>query len=450
MKIVPAATVHFMCILIVPAFVLVSDPSDGYCSADDPASCSDIEKSFSTEAGIEDVHQTQASTKPSQDIRVENSVSGAKPETTTQKSRKNREKYYKLIQEALEAYIPCTVQLGTEEKTCFKDVVHSDLLPYRTRSTHGITKAMIDQASQRGVLYQIINHYLYRQKACSFPSRCSGIEHFLLKLVHILPDMELVINVHDYPQVSIHEPNPYPVFSFSKTPKYQDILCPAWTFWEGGPAIASYPRGLGRWDEMRERLSESSEKYQWENKKSVGFFRGSRTSGERDPLVLLSRRWPDLVDAKYTKNQAWKSENDTLGDEPASEVKLEDHCEYKYLYNFRGVAASFRFKHLFLCNSLVFHVGQDWVEFFYSALKPWVHFVPVKNDISDVEELLEFAKDNDGLVRQIADRGKEFVFRHLRMADVELYWKHLLLDYSSLLKYSVSKRDNVVTITSSN
>lgn len=33
-----------------------------------------------------------------------------------------------------------------------------------------------------------------------------------------------------------------------------------------------------------------------------------RTSPERDPLILLSREDPDLVDAEYTKNQAWKSE----------------------------------------------------------------------------------------------------------------------------------------------
>ena len=33
-----------------------------------------------------------------------------------------------------------------------------------------------------------------------------------------------------------------------------------------------------------------------------------RTSSARDPLILLSRRKPDLVDAAYTKNQAWKSD----------------------------------------------------------------------------------------------------------------------------------------------
>lgn len=34
----------------------------------------------------------------------------------------------------------------------------------------------------------------------------------------------------------------------------------------------------------------------------------ARTSPERDPLILLSREDPELVDAEYTKNQAWKSE----------------------------------------------------------------------------------------------------------------------------------------------
>jgi protein glucosyltransferase len=120
--------------------------------------------------------------------------------------------------------------------------------------------------------------------------------------------------------------------------------------------------------------------------------------------VLLSRKQPKLVDAQYTKNQAWRSDADTLGAKPAEEVKLEDHCKFKYLFNFRGVAASFRFRHLFLCNSLVFHVGDEWLEFFYDALVPWVHYIPVRQDLADARELLEFAIENDEIASQIADR----------------------------------------------
>ena len=61
------------------------------------------------------------------------------------------------------------------------------------------------------------------------------------------------------------------------------------------------------------------------------------------------------------------------------------HWFSRYLFNFRGVAASFRLKHLFLCKSLVFHVGDEWIEFFYPALKPWVHYIPVSTDLKHVE-----------------------------------------------------------------
>ena len=55
----------------------------------------------------------------------------------------------------------------------------------------------------------------------------------------------------------------------------------------------------------------------------------------------------------------------------------------RYLFNFRGVAASFRLRHLFLCRSLVLHVGEEWVEFFYPSLRPWVHYIPIKQDLSN-------------------------------------------------------------------
>jgi len=129
---------------------------------------------------------------------------------------------------------------------------------------------------------------------------------------------------------------------------------------------------------------------------------------------------------------------DTLGAPPAEEVSLEDHCPYKYLFNYRGVAASFRFKHLFLCKSLVFHVGNEWIEFFYSALKPWVHYIPVPANASEKQlgELIRFARANDKLVSKIAARGHELVWNHLKMTDVECYWKYLLTEYAKLLRFT--------------
>ncbi|XP_054667558.1 protein O-glucosyltransferase 1-like [Grus americana] len=228
------------------------------------------------------------------------------------------------IKKAVEVYKPCV----KENCSCHQSVWKQDLAPFRG----GISKETISDVVSRklGTHYQIIKNKLYREQDCLFPARCSGVEHFLLGIINRLPDMEMVINVRDYPQVPKWMKPIIPVFSFSKTPEYNDIMYPAWTFWEGGPAVwPIYPTGLGRWDLMREDLRRSAEKWPWMKKISKGYFRGSRTSPERDPLILLSRENPELVDAEYTKNQAWKSEKDTLGKPPAKEIPLVDHCKYK-------------------------------------------------------------------------------------------------------------------------
>ncbi|XP_032230525.1 protein O-glucosyltransferase 1 isoform X1 [Nematostella vectensis] len=337
--------------------------------------------------------------------------------------------YIDKINQAVSTYRGCS----NKGCGCYKDVIEDDLRRWKD----GINKSDFDAARSRGTHYQIINHMLYREDDCMFPFRCKGIEHFLLEVINKLPDMEIIINTRDWPQAAVWGPA-LPIFSFSKTKNEMDIMYPAWTFWEGGPAVwPIYPTGLGRWDLMREALDKKSQEWPWEKKESKAFFRGSRTSAERDPLVLLSRKHPELADAQYTKNQAWKSDADTLHAPPAKEVPLEDHCQYKYLFNFRGVAASFRFKHLFVCKALVFHVGDEWQEFFYRALKPWVHYIPVETDLSNVRDLIEFAKANDGIVKGIAERGYTFIMDHLRMPDIRCYWKKVLKKYASLAKWKV-------------
>jgi len=320
----------------------------------------------------------------------------------------------------------------------FYDTIKHDLQIWK--SIGKITKNDMSKALKYSIHYQIIDHKLYRQHSCIFPSRCSGVEHFILNVVNNLPDMEFALNVHDWPKSPKYK-TPMPVLSFSKVKNlHWDIMYPAWTFWEGGPAVwPIYPRGLGRWDIFREQMNKESIKFPWEKKLTKAFFRGSRTSKERDPLVLLSRKNPKLVDAKYTKNQAWKSKNDTLGEEPAENVHLNDHCQYKYLFNFRGVAASFRLKHLFLCKSLVFHVGSDWLEFFYEKLIPWYHYIPVDTSLRDVEELLHFAENNDKLVSKIAERGRNFIWKNLRMETISKLWEKLLYSYFELLDYKVER-----------
>ncbi|KAH0949486.1 hypothetical protein HN011_005750 [Eciton burchellii] len=370
-----------------------------------------------------------------------NDVDNQRSSTYTKVRNERYQKYFAAIEDAERNYKEC----NNTKFECYRDVIIRDLKPFKEK---GINMEMIDIAKTRGTYYQIIKSKLYREKDCMFPARCAGIEHFLLKMINNLPDMDLVINTRDYPQSSKYFGTVVPVFSFSKTPQYYDIMYPAWTFWEGGPAISLYPRGLGRWDQHRKSLNTASSETPWEKKENKGFFRGSRTSSERDNLILLSRDKPYLVDAQYTKNQGWKSDKDTLYATPAAEVSLELHCTYKYLFNFRGVAASFRHKHLFLCRSLVFHVGDEWTEFYYDAMKPWIHYIPISKDADqkELEELIEFARDNDDLAKKIAYRGRDFIWNNLRMLDITYFWKRLLKSYSKLLTYKPVLTKNLIKI----
>lgn len=133
-------------------------------------------------------------------------------------------------------------------------------------------------------------------------------------------------------------------------------------------------------------------------------------------------------------------------------VKFNLIC-FRYLFNFRGVAASFRLKHLFLCGSLVFHVGpkdsnDDWIEFFYPMLRPWVHYVPVlPSQLDNVKFLLNFVRDNPQVAEEIADRGFRAVRDHLRMKDVRCYWRKLLKTYGRLIRYPVVRDRSLKLIT---
>jgi EGF-domain serine glucosyl/xylosyltransferase len=83
----------------------------------------------------------------------------------------------------------------------------------------------------------------------------------------------------------------------------------------------------------------------------------------------------------------------------------------------------------------VFHVGDEWLEFFYSELKPWVHYIPVNQNLKEVKDLIEFAIENDKIVNDISKRGRDFIVEHLRMQDIACYWQELLTEYTKLLKF---------------
>lgn len=333
-----------------------------------------------------------------------------------------------------------------EDLDFYRDVAASQLAPWRTP---GIRREDLDKAralSRPLVKYQILGGRLYRDETCYFPPRCAGIEHFLLEIAPELPEVEFLVNVQDHPVTRLD--SPLPVFSFSKIPsEHADILYPAWAFWEGGPALQVIPSW--RWDLTRRDLLDAGDAYSWEEKKPVVFFRGSRTNETRDPYILYAQKHPDLWDVRYTLNQSQQQTDyvtKVLGLTPAETVSPRDHCAFRYLLNFDGVAASFRLKNVLACGGLVFYVEPRWVEFFYSKLVPGEHYVPLSLDVEEAARTVDDLRADDARARRIARNGRDFIEKHLTLAHVRRYWLDLLQDYASLQRFEPRPDPGLVLI----
>lgn len=50
-------------------------------------------------------------------------------------------------------------------------------------------------------------------------------------------------------------------------------------------------------------------------------------------------------------------------------------------------------------------------------MKPWVHYIPLKEDLSNAEEMMCWITHNDEKARRIAERGKLFIHDLLFHAD---------------------------------
>ncbi|CAI8022148.1 Protein O-glucosyltransferase 2, partial [Geodia barretti] len=79
----------------------------------------------------------------------------------------------------------------------------------------------------------------------------------------------------------------------------------------------------------------------------------------------------------------------------AKHVSFHDFFKYKYQINIDGTVAAYRFPYLMGGGSLILKQDSQYYEHFYRHLRPWVHYVPVKRDLSDIVERLQWALDHD-------------------------------------------------------
>ncbi len=89
-----------------------------------------------------------------------------------------------------------------------------------------------------------------------------------------------------------------------------------------------------------------------------------------------------------------------------------NHAKYRFLLDIDGVANAWGFFEKLLLGACVLKISSPFEQWFYSEISEWQHFVPVKHDMSDLIEKIEWCRQHEDEARAIAERGQRFALDH--------------------------------------
>jgi hypothetical protein len=89
-----------------------------------------------------------------------------------------------------------------------------------------------------------------------------------------------------------------------------------------------------------------------------------------------------------------------------------------------------------LSGCATFKQESDDIMWFFSLLQPWVQYIPLKRDLTDVLDKIHWARSHDAEVHQIAQNARALALAHLMPEHIVLYCAKTLLKYASLQRFS--------------
>ena len=205
------------------------------------------------------------------------------------------------------------------------------------------------------------------------------------------------------------------------------------------------------WNALAKMINEHFEKWPWNEKIERLFWRGAPFDGNhfgmyrfncwkeipRGTLVYLSRVDSEHIDAAFSSYPPGCLREDPerclreMG--PQSFVPVLDQLQYKYHLIIDGVTCTYPATHWkLLSGSLTFKQASRDIMYFYPEMIPWKHYIPVRADLSDLIEKIEWAKNHDEIAHAIAQNGREFALTHLMREQILDYCRAILIRYSSL------------------
>jgi hypothetical protein len=93
-------------------------------------------------------------------------------------------------------------------------------------------------------------------------------------------------------------------------------------------------------------------------------------------------------------------------------LSLPDLMRYKYLIDIGGNSWSCRLKWLLFSKRPLLLIDRVYLDYWHKDLIPYEHYIPVKMDLSDLLEQVEWMKNNYEKSLEIANNAYEFAIHH--------------------------------------
>lgn len=110
-------------------------------------------------------------------------------------------------------------------------------------------------------------------------------------------------------------------------------------------------------------------------------------------------------------------------------IPMTAQAKYKYLLDTRGNSRSGRLQTLLKLGRVVFIADRPYREWYFDRLRPMEHYVPVKEDMSDLIEKYCYMEQHPELYDKIVSNLREFVEENLSPRRILLDAKELILRY---------------------
>jgi hypothetical protein len=92
-----------------------------------------------------------------------------------------------------------------------------------------------------------------------------------------------------------------------------------------------------------------------------------------------------------------------------SYMSISNQMKYKYILSIDGWSNQWDATAWKLYSgSVLLKVKSVWEQWFYPDFKEWVHYVPIENDFSDLNEKIEWCINNDKKCKEIAENARQF------------------------------------------